>query len=165
MFKSKVLFLSEKKIFLSKSSDLWEGYDPDSWPKNLQQKFIKQNLQILCKTFGKARRGAHSKLIFLWRGFIASWEKELKIATLTEAPFMVKLDFWKKTNIFSSNICAIISGENIWNSHKHSTWPFSCLVPMKNCAFRPPKKCNWNIWMLIKWGAQLKNISEIFGGI
>ena len=99
MFKSKVLFLSEKKIFLSKSSDLWEGYDPDFWPKNLQQTFIKQNLQILRKTFGKARRGPQWNLIFVWWGFLASWEKKLKIATFTEAPFMVKLDFWK-TNIF-----------------------------------------------------------------
>ena len=26
---------------------------------------------------------------FVWRGFIASWEEKLKIATLTEAPLMV----------------------------------------------------------------------------
>ena len=82
--------------------------------------------------------------------------------------------YFEKTNIFSSNICAIISGENIWNSHKHSTWPFSCLVPMKNCAFRPQKlyleyldadkmrysaeKSIWNIWRQIKWEANSRNL-------
>ena len=76
MFKSKVLFLSEKKIFLSKSSDLWEGYDPDSWPKNLQQTFIKQNLQILRKTFGKARRGPQWNLIFCVVGFLSELKKK-----------------------------------------------------------------------------------------
>ena len=129
MFKSKVLFLSEKKIFLSKSSDLWEGYDPDSWPKNLQQTFIKQNLQILCKTFGKARRGAQSKLIFLWRGFIASWEKKLKIATLTEAPFMVKLDFWKNKYFFFKYL-----RNNFWGKYLKlsQTFNLTLFLPSSN---------------------------------
>ena len=99
MFKSKVLFLSEKGIFVQIKL-LWQGYDPDMLPKKLQQIFRKQNLKILSQTLGKARRGAQSKLIFFVEGLHSELRKKLKIATLTEAPFMVKLDFWKNKYFF-----------------------------------------------------------------
>ena len=39
-----------KDILLLKLSDLWQGHDPDFWPKELQQIFRKQDLQILRQT-------------------------------------------------------------------------------------------------------------------
>ena len=57
----------------------------------------------------KQEGGLSQSYFFVWWGFLASWEKKLKIATFTEAPFMVKLDFWNY-KYSSSNICAIIPG-------------------------------------------------------
>ena len=95
-------YFSVKKLHLSKWSDLWASDDPDFWPKKLQRIFKKENLQILGKTFGKARSG-----FFVWWGFLASGDKKLKRATLTEAPFMLKSNFWNY-KYFYSNICATI---------------------------------------------------------
>ena len=100
MFKSKVLFLSNKKIFLSKSSDLWEGYDPDFWPKNLQQTFIKQNLQILRKTFGKARRGPQWNLIFCVVGFLSELRKKAQNSDFHWGPLHGEIGLLKNKYFF-----------------------------------------------------------------
>ena len=76
MFKSEVLFLSEKG-YICQNSDLWKGDDPDSWPIKLQQIFRNQNLQILLQAFEKARRRPQSKLIFCVVG-LASYRVEKK---------------------------------------------------------------------------------------
>ena len=98
MFKSKVLFLSDKKVFLLKLLDLWQNYDPDFWLKKLQQVFRKQNVQILHQTFGK--QGASVKADLLCSLFLSELRKKLKMATLTEAPFMVKSNFWNNKYFF-----------------------------------------------------------------
>ena len=55
---------------------LWQDYEPFFYPKILQQIFKKQNLQILRKTLGKARRGAQSKLIFFVEGLHSELRKK-----------------------------------------------------------------------------------------
>ena len=137
MFKSKVLFPSEKKGIFVQIRLLCQDYDPDFLLKKLQQIFRKQNLKILSQTLGKARRGAQSKLIFLWRGFIASWEKKLKIATLTEAPFMVKLDFWKNKYFFFKYL-----RNNFWGKYLKlsQTFNLTLFLPSSNeelCILSP----------------------------
>ena len=155
-------FSVKKDVHLSRLSDLWQGFDYDFWPKKLQQIFREWNCRYCAKRLGKQEGCLSESWLFVWWVFLVSWEKKLKIATFTEAPFMVKSEFWNNKYFFS-NICAMLPWLNIWNSHKHSTWPFSCLIPMENCAFCPPK-CIWNIWTLIKWGAHSKNLFELFGG-
>ena len=127
---------------------LWQGYDPDILPKKLQQIFRKQNLEILSQTLGKARRGAQWKLIFFWRGIIASWEEKLKIATFTEAPFMVNLDFWSNKFFFLEYL-----RNNSWVKYLKLSQTFSltrfllrskgglCISSPKNEAFR------WKIYL------------------
>ena len=55
-------------------------------------KYLKKNKQNL-KCLKKQEGGLSESWFFVWWGLLASWEKKLKIATFTEAPFMVKLDF------------------------------------------------------------------------
>ena len=115
-------FSVKKKIFLSKSSDLWEGYDPDSWPKNLQQTFIKQNLQILCKTFGKARRGAQSKLIFFVEGLLSELRKKAQNSDFDWDPLHGEIGLLKE-QIFVFNFWLKSHGSNIW---RVQLVPFLC---------------------------------------
>ena len=80
------------------------GYDPDFWPQKLQLISKKQDLQKLHQTFGKARKarkGPQSKLILCVVGFLSELGKIAQIATLIEAPFMVKLDFWNNKYCFA----------------------------------------------------------------
>ena len=76
MFKSKVLFPSEKKGIFVQIRLLCQDYDPDFLLKKLQQIFRKQNLKILSQTLGKARRGAQSKLIFFVEGLHSKLRKK-----------------------------------------------------------------------------------------
>ena len=55
---------------------LCQGYDPDLLPPKMQQIFKKQNLKILNQTFGKARRGAKSELIFCVEGLHIALRKK-----------------------------------------------------------------------------------------
>ena len=94
MFKRRVLFLSEKKdIFVKIKWSLRR-----LWPRFLTQKFAaniyKTKYADIMQNVWKSKKGGSVKAdFFVWRGFITSWEEKLKIATFTEAPFMVKSDF------------------------------------------------------------------------
>ena len=80
---------------------------------------------------------------------------------VTEAPFMVKFEI---TIFFFFKH----SRNNPWGKYLKLSQTFNStlFLPSSNeeLCILSPKKCIWNIWMLIKWGAHLKNISEIFGG-
>jgi len=131
--------------------------DPKICSKHLYNKICR----YYAKRLEKQEGGLSQSWFFLWRGFIASWEKKLKIATLTEAPFMVKLDFWKNKYFFFKYL-----RNNFWGKYLKlsQTFNLTLFLPSSNeelCILSPKI---WNIWTLIKWGTQLKNLSEIFGG-
>ena len=93
-------FSVKKDVHLSRLSDLWQGFDYDFWPKKLQQIFREWNCRYCAKRLGKQEGCLSESWLFVWWVFLVSWEKKLKIATFTEAPFMVKLDFWNNKYFF-----------------------------------------------------------------
>ena len=113
------------------------------WPRFLTQKFAaniyKTKFADIMQNVWKSKMGGSVKADFFVEGLHSELRKKAQNSDFDWGPLHGEIGLLKKQIFFSSNICAIISGENIWNSHKHSTWPFSCLVPMKNCAFRPQK--------------------------
>ena len=88
--------------------------------------------------------------------------KKLKIALLNG--LMVKLRFkcWK---LHFANICGPVLGRNIWrNSTLNSTgkskfWPPKIYLEYLDADITRDKNkiSNWNIWMGIKWEANLRN--------
>ena len=91
------------KMFFEKM--MTQIFYPKICSKYLQNKICR----YYAKRLEKQEGGLSESWFFVWWGFLASWEKKLKIATFTEAPFMVKSDFWNY-KYSSSNICAIIPG-------------------------------------------------------
>ena len=101
-------FSVKKDVHLSRLSDLWQGFDYDFWPKKLQQIFRKQNLQILSKAFGKARRGLQWKSLF-WAFLLNSlWSPSTQKISFHWAPLLAFPNVW--LNIFK--FCFL---NNCWN--------------------------------------------------
>ena len=78
-------------------------FDSKNCSKYLENKIFSHYGKCLKKQEG----GLSESWFFVWWGLLASWEKKLKIATLTEAPFMVKSDFYNNKYFFQ-DICILI---------------------------------------------------------
>ena len=71
-------------------------FDSKNCSKYLENKIFRYYAKCLKKQEG----GLSESWFILWWGLLASWEKKLKIATFTEAPFMVKSEFWNNKYFF-----------------------------------------------------------------
>ena len=93
MFKSKVLFLSEKRS-ICQNQMVFDKVMTRILTQKIAAYIQKTKVLDITPNVWKSKKGASQwKLIFCVVGFLSELRKKLKIATFTEAPFMVKSDF------------------------------------------------------------------------
>ena len=128
MFKSKVLFLSEKRDICPDQVAL-----PRLWPSFSTQKnaanIWKTKFEDIKPNVWKSKMRGSLIADFLCGGASYRSEKKLKIATLTEAPFMVKLDFWKNKYFFFKYL-----RNNFWGKYLKlsQTFNLTLFLPSSN---------------------------------
>ena len=103
------------------------------WPRFLTQKFAaniyKTKFADIMQNVWKSKKGGSVKADFFVEGLHSKLRKKLKIATLTEAPFMVKLDFWKNKYFFFKYL-----RNNFWGKYLKlsQTFNLTLFLPSSN---------------------------------